>query len=170
MQRPAGQTSKQYFSLLTLLHAALLGVQVLVAIVFYYITSTGNSALAGDASAQDLDDIFQFIVPAFVVVSYIGSSVLVKSQLKALQAKTSLREKLDGYVTVLLMRFALLEFPSLFAMVCFFLTSNYVYLGLAGLIMVVFLTHRPTLYRMVDDLQLTAAERSVLENPEAVIS
>lgn len=164
--QPQGQTSKAYFTLLTILHGALLGTQLIFAIAVYYVNTT--SPLAGD-DAANLNEVFQFIVPGLMLASYIGGSILVKTQLNTLKAKTTLSEKLLGYRALLLMRFALLEIPSLFSIVCFVLTSNYLYLGLAGLIMLVFMLNRPTRYRAVNDLELTPPDRALLENPDAVV-
>jgi hypothetical protein len=167
MQQATAQTSKAYLNFLTILHAALLGTQLLVAIAFYYIDETNPIA---SAETKNLDEIFQFIIPAFLVASYIGSTMFVKNQLKALQAKETLREKLSGYTALLLIKLALLEVPSLFALVCFLLTSSYLYFALAGLIMLVFLLNRPTPSRIVNDLELSPTDRTILENPDALLS
>ncbi len=168
MQQPAGQTSKEYFTLLTILHAGFLGAQLIFAAVVYYVNST--SRITSVEEADNLNKLFQFIIPAFILASYIGGSIMVKTQLKTLKAKPALADKLQGYRALVLMRLALLEVPSLFSIVCFVLTSNYLYLGLAALIMIVFLLNRPTLYRTVNDLELTPMDRTLLENPDAVVA
>lgn len=167
MQQPPAQTSKAYFTFLTILHAALFGTQLLFASVVYYINSTSQLTNAEDA--RNLDEIFQFVVPALILASYIGGSILVKIHLKALKAKAELKDKLTGYRSLLLMRFALLEVPSLFSIICFLITSSYLYLGLAALMMFVFLLHRPTQYRTINDLELTPADRALLEKPDAAV-
>lgn len=160
------QTSKAYFLRLTILHGVLLAAQLIFGAMAYYINSTGP--IAG-ADAENLDASFQFVVPIFILVSYFGSTVLLRMQLKPLKEKSNLKDKLTGYLSVLLVRYALLEVPALFSIICFIVTGNYFYLGWAALVILEFLRNRPTVYRTVNELQLTPAEKALLEDPDAIV-
>jgi len=161
-----GQTSKEYFTLLTIIHAALLSVQLILAMAFYYINATSTTG----NDAAELDSVFQIVVPAFMIASYVGSTILLKTQLKSLRAKAELKEKLSGYRGTVLIKFAMLEIPTIFSLVCYQLTSNYLYLGIAGLLMIAFVLNRPTQYNAANDLELNPSERAILENPEAIVA
>jgi len=114
------QTSKEYFTILTILHSALLIVQALFAAVAFYMISGGQLP-----SSVELNNILKIIAPVLVFAGLLGSSLLSKVQLKSIKQKPALKDKLKDYRSVLLLKWALLETPSMFSVVCFLLTGNY---------------------------------------------
>ena len=58
----------------------------------------------------------------------------------------------------------------MFAIVCYLLTANYLFLGLAGLIIVIFLINWPTRDKVAKDLELNQTDRARMEDPEAVVA
>jgi hypothetical protein len=80
-----------------------------------------------------------------------------------LKNKTTLLEKLTGYQAALIVRFALLEGPSLFAIVVFTLTNNWFFLLISVCIIVYFITLRPGTEKVADDLQLNYDEKLELQ-------
>lgn len=160
------QTSKEYFNGLTIIHAALLIGQVLFACVAYYLNS--NEPFSNNS--RGLNDVFQIVAPIFVVGGIMGSTFLTIAQLKSIKERTTLPEKLGSYRAVHIVKLALLEGPSLFAIVCYLLTANYLFLGLAGLIIVIFLINWPTRDKVAKDLELNQTDRARMEDPEAVVA
>ena len=164
---PKPQTSKSYLSQLTLIHGAMLVTQIGFALVAYFLYATGQIDPSG---ADDLAKIFQIIVPVFMVASFIGGSILIRSQLKVLKSKNQLNDKLAGYRGLFLIKLALFEVPSLLSIICFLLTGKYLFLGLVALVLCLFVLQRPTSYGIVNELELNSNERADFENPNAIVS
>ena len=74
------QTSKEYFTFLTILHSAMLMVQVMFAAVAYYLVSSGQ--FTGD---QGLDGVFKIAAPAVVFAGFMGSKFFSQVQLKSVR-------------------------------------------------------------------------------------
>jgi len=88
------------------------------------------------------------------------SNFMFKKQLDLAVAKSSLNEKLGGYQTALIIRFALLEGPSLFGIVSYLLSGNLLFLAISGLIILYFITIRPTRDKVETDLNLDYQEKT----------
>jgi hypothetical protein len=161
-----GQTSKEYFKILNLLHTALLGTQLLFAVVAFYLHI--NGPLNNDST--EFSNIFQFVLPVVIVGAVLGSAMLFKAQLKSIKAKPELKDKLNDYRSALLIKYAMLEAPSMFAIVCYLLTANFIFMGFAGLIIVVFLLNRPLPENTANDLELNQTDKMRLLDPTAVVA
>ncbi len=151
------QTSQDYFKSLTIIHTALLLGQIIFGIAACYLVL--NEYLNGN---YGLYDIFQFVVPLFVIGSIWGSSQFMKSRLENIRGKSKLEEKLGYYRATLIIKFALLEGASLFALICFFITADYFLLALAGLTIAIFFINKPTRDKIVADLDLNYEERVMI--------
>jgi len=156
-----GQTSQEYFTTLTIIHAGLLFGQVVILGIFYYLVATKQTNLN-----EELNDAFQIIAPIFVVGGLILSSFLSKQRLNSIKSKPDLKYKLSAYRTMLIIKYATLEAPSLFALVCFFLTGNFLFIGLSGILIVYFAIIRPSRYKIVNDLELSRNDRDLIEEPK----
>jgi hypothetical protein len=163
---PKPQTSKEYFNSLTILHAAMAIGQLLFGLVIYFQFS--NAELTDEMNS--MNDIFRIMVPAFIIGGLFTSELLFKTLLKKINQKTDLKERLIGYRSALIIKYALLEGPSLFAIIAFLVTSNLVFLGLSGFIILMFLTNRPTRFRAINDLLLNPSDKALIEDPEAIIA
>ena len=152
------QTSREYFTILTIIHAGLLFGQVVILVIFYYLVSTKQTNLN-----EELNDVFQIIAPVFVVGGLILSSFLSKQKLNSIKRMPELMDKLSAYRTMLIIKYATLETPSLFALVCFFLTGNFLFIGLSGILIVYFAIIRPSRYKIVNDLELSRNEQDLIE-------
>lgn len=158
-------TSKAYMSQLTIIHFALL----MGVILFGAVTILLNSRDQLQNPGSDLTETLQLVVSVVALIGIIASRFMSNQQLKKLQQKGNLFEKLIGYQGALITKYALLEAPSLFGVVCFFLTANYFFLGTTALILAIFIGQRPTRFKLVNDLHLNQEEKAQIENPEAVI-
>ena len=159
------QTSKEYFKLLSILHTSLLSAQLLFAFVSFYL----NMNKVIDDSIQSLNAIFQFIVPVFIIGAIMGSSILFKTQMKTAKTKVTLAEKLNDYRSAFLVRCAMLEAPAMFAIVCYFLTANLLFLGFASLIIIYFVMTRPSPENTINDLELDQENRIRVSDPNSVV-
>lgn len=160
-----GQTSKEYFSTMTIIHAGLLMAQVVFGVIAYFLKTNGMFQSNGD----EVSGILMIIVPAVVVGGIAASYFISKQQIPGIKSGNDLKEKLAGYRRLLLIKLALLEMPTLFAIVCYLITGKFFCLALAGLGLAIFFINRPTLNGLAMDLELNPSERKTLEDPGAIV-
>lgn len=161
----AQSTSKQYFMVLTILHGALLFGQLAFGIAAYYLVDSGQFGQDG----AEILPVFQLMAPMMAVAGIFAGIFLSRKRIEAARGLTGLKAKLDEYRTAMIIKLALMEAPSMFAIVCFLLTGSQLFIGISGLILLVFILQRPVASKLMDDLQLSPEERAVLENGESVI-
>lgn len=159
-------TSKSYFTALLLIHAALLFGQILPILVFYFLNKE-KPAVTGIAATGQM---WVYIVGAITIGSILVSSQIFGTQLQKVRGMTNLQEKLAAYRSALIVRYALLEVPSLIAAVGYFLTNNLLLLLFASMTLILFLMYRPSKERAVSDLELDMEETALLNNPDAVVT
>lgn len=140
-----------------IIHLALLAGQTLFAIVAYF--QARNVRL----DLQNTKDPFFFVAPLMAIGGFIASNIIFKQRLNSLGTATTARQKVTIYQSGLIVRYALLEGPSLFGIVCFMLTGNLFYLIISGLIIVYFLFIRPSKDSIDTDLNLSFDEKAELE-------
>ena len=165
-----GQTSKEYFTILTVIHAMLVIGQIVFLAVVYYLSLTLPAIGPLSQTDESLNEVFQFIVPAFIIGGLVASYIWNQHKLKTLREKSDLKDKLAEYRTMLIIKYAILEGPSLFALVSFLLTGNDIFLALSGIIIIYFVIMRPTRGKAGADLELNRAERDQIENPNAIVT
>jgi hypothetical protein len=159
------QTSREYFKSLQIIFLALLAGQVIFAAVAYWLRSGQFVSVT-----EQLGSGFIFIVPAFIAGGLAAGWLIFKSRIRAAAEKTSLMEKMSDYRAVLIIRFAFLEGPTMLAVVAYLITGNQWFLGMAVIVMLVFLFLRPSRTRAVKDLQLNPFEEQALMDPDRVIA
>jgi hypothetical protein len=71
--------------------------------------------------------------------------------------------KLNLYRSALIRYVALCEAPALFGIIVFFMTANYIALGITGVMIIAMLAKTPTLKRVADDLSLDRKQQQELE-------
>lgn len=159
------QTTKAYFRTFKIIHLGLvMGIILFGLVVTYFIADFQHPD-----DESDLAKILVYLVPGLVVVGIVASNVISKIKLNALSENIDLRVKLKGYGEPLIIRYALLEFPALFALVALFITNNKNYLVYAVLLVVLIIIKRPTIKMAIADLELEQDEIAVVENPDSII-
>ena len=159
------QTSKEYFTQLTLIYAPLVLIQFAFGGVSYYLVSTGqfptNPQMVGT---------YKIVALVFVAAGVLSSSFISRAQFKAIKQKPTLQDKMKAYRGALLIKWALLETPAMFCIVCFLLTGSYFILGLAAPTIILLVNYRPTVAGACMDLELSPAEKTLIENPNSTIA
>jgi hypothetical protein len=145
---------KQLFKSLQIIHLALLGGQLMFAIVAFIVSQDQATAQAD----KSFEMIMLLAVPMVAMGGVTASLFLTRAKLKALPSKPDLMAKLTEYQYLTILRLALLEGPSLFALVAMLLTANPLFLLFAAGLMVYFATLRPSLARLTQDLKLSAQD------------
>ena len=160
------QSMKEYFLSLQIVYYALIAGQLIFALLTFYLIRSGLF----DGEQAELRNIFIYIVPVFVVGGLFISHLLFKSFMNTARGKKNLYEKLTFYRSALIIRYALLEGPSFFAIVVYLLTGDYLFLGMSGLIIITFFTLKPSAERALNDLELNPEEAYAINNPNTLMN
>jgi hypothetical protein len=159
------QTSREYFRSLQIVFYALIAGQLIFAMIALSLRQTGSIDIV-----DGLDDVFLFIVPLFIIGGVTGSWLFSRNRIKASILKTSLVEKMSDYRAIMIIRYALLEGPTFLAIIVFLMTGNLLFLGMAGIVIIIFLVLRPSPQRAVKDLQLNPVEEQSVLDPDKAIA
>ncbi|MFD0749399.1 hypothetical protein ACFQZS_04550 [Mucilaginibacter calamicampi] len=142
---------------INIIHLALIAGQALFALVAF--TNSQQTTVKFDEHDQ-----FTFIIPGFAIASFLISNFLFKTLIAKAVNLPDLLSKLTGYQTALIVRMAALEAISLFAIVTYILTSNFLFLLISVILMVYGVIIRPTVDKIADDLQLSYDEKMQLQH------
>ena len=140
---------------LNIIHKALMTGQILFAAVCIYLTYTKTI----DSPAKDLDRVLQ--VAALVITAagiFAGMSFFKNKLLHLRGMQTSTKEKFNQYRSACIVQWALLEGPSIFCIICFFLTGNYAFLALMVVVLFLFAITAPSKLKVQLQLQISEAE------------
>jgi len=151
------KTPATFTKTITLVHLALLMGQVLFGLAAFFITNKTVINLTPGS------DVFFYIVPIMIVFGIFTGSFLFKQQVAKLSDKTLLTEKLTGYQTALIIRFALSNGTSMLGIVVYMQIGNLFYLIVTGVNILYFIWIRPTKDKIKDDLNLTYEDEIAME-------
>lgn len=144
--------SKAYLKLLVIIHLALAFAQTVFAAVSF--AQHQKTKMIVDP-AND----FMFIpFIATLAMAFFMGPFLYKKLLGQATGKP-LAVKLNQFKSAIIVRYALLEGASMFGIVIYFLSGNFFYLLISGLIIVYFFTLRPTKEKIEKDLNLDYKEK-----------
>lgn len=147
-------TPKKFIQTLKIIHLALIMGCVMFLIVSYLINE--NWILDFNIRLE----VFS-ILPFIAVVGGVSlDSFIYKKILDSLEGKNTLYQKLNGYLTASIIKFALLEAPILLCLVVGLVTSNLSYSLLALLLIVYFVSIKPTKVKIEKDLNLKGELKS----------
>jgi divalent metal cation (Fe/Co/Zn/Cd) transporter len=160
-------TPKIYFKTVNILFLALVAGQVVFACVLLFLNQTQRKKI--EFITPDVHQALLWAAPAFAVAGLALSWIVFNAKLKALQHKDSIAEKLSGYQSAMIIRFALMEAPSLLALGLFYITGDYIFLGTSAFIILAFLFNRPSKALIIQHLRLHDDEKLLLEDSEAFL-
>jgi small-conductance mechanosensitive channel len=156
-------TSKEYFKVLSIIHAALFTGVLCFAGLAIFITQVSPMILSGELFRRML----QIIIPLFAIVSIVTGAGLFKKKIQPMRELGSLSDKLIAYRGLLIMFYALLEAPALLAITGYLLTGNYLFLAVVAFVFFLFVLHKPSSGKVIDDLRLDSIEQSQVTDPYA---
>lgn len=105
-------------------------------------------------------DVLLYVYPALAIGAVFLGQFLFKNQISSLKAKEDLKEKLGGYQTASIIKFALIEGAAFFGLVQFFTSGSMAYLAITGLLVVYLLLQKPTKTKVASDLDLKGDHRN----------
>lgn len=159
-------TTKDFFKTLQIIHFVLMTGLVIFAMFAFYFHYVGLELEGG----KELNFGLIYTVPIFAIAGTLASNLVFKQKLKDCINKTSLKEKLTYYRSALIIKFAIIEGCAFFAIIGYLLTGKLVYLGILGLLLIVFMVYKPTKEKSIVDLELNQAERQLIYDSKAIIA
>lgn len=156
-------TPKSFIQRITIIYLALIIGQLLFAGVSYTLVET--NFLSFDFGS----DVFVMLVPAIAVSGAFASNFIYTKKINELTSLESLKDKVMGYQTACIIRFALLEGPALLGIVYYMQTGNLLFLIIAGALIVYFITLRPTKEKIETDLNFSFEHKSTFNQMDEVI-
>lgn len=155
------QSSGDYIKQVTFIFIVLL----LSQIVFFYVAIWHIMP----AREDDFDKEFRIADAIVFVVCLVGSYYLFVRNLKRARIPRGIREKLVIYRTGLYTQWLILEILSIFSIISYIMTGDFLFIFTTVFAIVVFLVNRPTINRTCDELELDSNERRVLKTKDAAI-
>jgi hypothetical protein len=143
------------FKILSILHKGLMMGQILFSAICIYLVYT-NTILP---AAKELDKTLQVV--ALIITAggiYAGMTFFKKKLITIRAMQADAKEKFALYRTACLIQWALLEGPSVFCTICFFLTGNYAFLALVLVILFIFTMTTPSKLKIQLQLQISETE------------
>ena len=134
--------------------ALLAGQIIFIAVAFFMVTNNPPQSQS--------DDLFNIIVPVAIGSGLFMSSLLFKQMLAKIKKDDSFEKKLEAYRSALIMRYALLEGPSIFSTVVYLLSGNIIFLAFSGVMILAFLMNMPSQNKATQDLNLSSIEADKL--------
>jgi hypothetical protein len=160
-----GITSRTFRLTLNIIFAA----QMLTLLIFSGVLMWLNSS-EQVLPVEDVGQIFHYIVPIITITTLAASYMVFKMMIGKINPSLDLKQKLPKYQVAVIVRSALLELPGLLAAVAALITGDMLFLLASLLVIFLFLMVRPTPFRIAEDLNLSAAERNLLNDPDAIVS
>lgn len=152
MMKPGQQNG--YLKSLNILFLAMLMGMILFTGISVFLIQT-NSEIS---SFKDNQQLLQVLALGIAAFGYFFAARSFKTRILAMQNFSSLSEKAAAYRSACIIQWALIEGPTLFVIVCFILTGNYAFLGLVVLLLLLFMTMKPTKEKIFVQTGITGEE------------
>ncbi|MBS1752619.1 MAG: hypothetical protein R2765_09420 [Ferruginibacter sp.] len=140
---------------LNIFHKALLMGQIIFAAVCVYLVYSGKVK----SFSINLDKPLQ--VAALLMAAagvFAGNTHFKKKLLQIRDLQENAKQKFEAYRAASLLQWSLIEVPSIFSIICFFLTGNYAFIALAFLLIMIFAIQAPSKNKVAQQLQVNEAD------------
>uniref|UniRef100_UPI0032163206 hypothetical protein n=1 Tax=uncultured Draconibacterium sp. TaxID=1573823 RepID=UPI0032163206 len=159
-------TSKDFFKSIQIIHFALMTGLIFFGAITFYLNYSGLAI----ENETEMNTAFMYVVPIFTISGIFASNFLFKQRLKNCVKQSTLKEKLNEYRSALIIKFAIIEGSSFFVVIAYYLTGQYIYLGFLGLLLIIFVTYRPTKEKAIMDLELSHLDKQLIHDSDATIN
>lgn len=157
-------TSKSYFTSLKIIHFALTA-----GVVFFMLISFALQFTGFEPELKEMEMILLGITAFAAISGIFTGNLLFRKRLEQLAEQKNLKDKLAGYQSALIVKFALVEGTAFFSVVAYLLTANILFPVITVLLVFVLVLFAPGKDKLISDLHLSKPETDVLNNPDAVI-
>jgi hypothetical protein len=141
-----------------ILYFAMLAGQLLFAITIIALVETGFVT----GNNNSLLPIGQVAVIVIAIVSIPASFFLFRKRLSEIDPEEDLEKKLEKYRAALIIRLALCQMPTMFAVIVYFITNDHSFLWMIIILISNFLFIYPSNNKIISSLQLNSSEQSSL--------
>lgn len=147
-------TFKPQVKALILLHTAMLVGQLLFAGIAYFMFRNGQPLVEAGTSK-----VLQSIAAVLALGGGFAAFFVFRKSMEDLQLTArGFNEKIDAYRAASIIKFALLETPSVFCIIGFILTNNITFMLLSVVLILVFAGQKPTVPMMMHDMNVSRDE------------
>ena len=153
-------TPKSFLRTFNLIHLALVAGLVVPGLMMYL--QTKNQELSFNYSG----DVMFFVVPAMAIGGILAGKYLYKNIINGLVSKNTLKEKLNGFQTASVIKYALLEGPALLGIVAFMDEGNQYFLIISLFLVLWLIAQRPTRDKVERDLMLQGPLKSEFQQED----
>ena len=157
-------TTGEYLKVLKVIHIGLTGGVVLFLLIAMVLQLTGF-----EPELKELEEMLLAITGAGAVAGVFTGNLLFRKKLEQLVELKSLKEKLMGYQSALIIKYALVEGPAFFSVVAYLLTANFLFPGVTLILIFILILYAPGKDKLTSDLNLSKSETDLLDNPHAVL-
>jgi divalent metal cation (Fe/Co/Zn/Cd) transporter len=163
--RVQAQTSAEYFKALSILCSAMMFGMVLMGVVVMILSYENEMDFKGFGPVT-----FSVLVPVCTIIGLAASILFFRYKLKYVRKLTDLKEKMHGYGSACIARYAFLEFPAFVAIIVVMLSSNHLYFLYAVCMLAFMFLWRPSRVRAIAELELDEKEQALVNDRKAVIA
>ncbi|KXO01326.1 hypothetical protein LS48_02380 [Aequorivita aquimaris] len=153
-------TPKSFLRTFTLIHLVLVASVLIFGLMMFL--QTKNQELIFTYSG----DVMFFVVPFMAIAGIVAGNYLYGNIIKGLASKNTLMEKLNGFQSASVVKYALLEGPALLGIVAFMNEGNQYFLIISLLLLGWLIMQRPTRDRVERDLMLQGPLKSEFQQED----
>ena len=147
------------FKAINILHKALLFAELFFSVIAAYLVYSNTFS----STLQDQDKIFLCVAFIFSVAGYFAGTSIFNNRLAEIRGSDDdLDTKFNKYRAASIMRWAMIEGPCIFSLICFLLTADYKLLILALILIVVLTIIGPSRTKIATQMELDDEEATSL--------
>jgi len=152
----AQQTPAAFFKSLPLIFLALLAGMLIMGTMMYVMNPVTEYNL-------DFKNPFLAIMIVVMIAGIFGSNLLYNFHKNKIEINDPLESKMARIQQAVIVRFALVEGPALLGVILYLKEANLIFLMLSAMMVLYFLTLRPSKEKIIDDMNLTSDQKRELE-------
>lgn len=157
-------TPKLFLKTIRIIHIALVAGVLMFGFVMFSITENQKMDLSYTG------DVMFFVVPIMAIAGIFVGNYIYGNHIKGLASKNTLREKLAGFQTASIIKYALLEGPALLGLVAFMNDGNQYFLIISLFLLGWLILQRPTRDKIERDLMLSGSLKSEFQQEDRPMS
>jgi len=152
------EVALKFYKRLNLYFNLVIAIPLLVFGYFYLELEAGNrDPYLNQVAAQNLEYIFPFLIILLGGIGFLAPN----ERIKRIQYNLELKEKLNKYERIQLVRFGIYELAVWLSIAGLFLTGNKLYALFYVLVLILFSVDRPTARKIAKQLKLTREEENL---------
>jgi divalent metal cation (Fe/Co/Zn/Cd) transporter len=155
------QNFNDYWKALTIIHLAMALGQVMFLIVVLFLQFNGEPG-------QQEPEFKSTMFPLALLLSsggiIIGHFLYIK-RVRQILPDMPMKEKLESYRSATIVRLAFVEGGSLFSIFGLLLTGDHMFMGIAILLIAIFIYYRPTKLKLMNELPLSDNDHKKIKDP-----